>query len=246
MPFYDKLRYGIKLLLSKDKGFYSFLYGLTGFCPRDVEIYKTALRHSSLNRRNGEVKIVNNERLEYLGDALLNAIVSDVVYHANPAADEGRLTRLRSQMVCRATLNELADKLGLTSHLRHSVTLQSHNCSMGGNALEAFIGAVYLDRGYSDCRKFICRRVLPEYDALKSRTMVTKDYKSLLIEWSQKRHVKIEYVLEQTTYDNHKNPIFHTAVFVNDERMGFGVGYSKRESQQLASKNAATKMSLAM
>lgn len=246
MPFYDKLRYGIKLLKSKDKEFYSFLYNLTGFCPHDVEIYKTALRHSSLRRQQGNANFVNNERLEYLGDALLNAIVSDVVYHANSSADEGRLTQQRSQMVCRATLNELAEKLGLTSHLRHSVTLQSHNCSMGGNALEAFIGAVYLDRGYYDCKEFICRKVLPEYNMLKSQTQVATNYKSLLIEWSQKRHTKIEYVLEQTTYDNHKNPIFHTAVFINDERMGSGVGYSKRESQQHASHDAAKKLSLAI
>jgi ribonuclease III len=137
----------IKLPFRKEKELYSSLYAILGFYPRNISYYKLALMHKSIMRRNAKGKPVNNERLEFLGDAILDAIVGDIVYQHFPGKREGFLTNTRSKLVQRDTLNKLANELGISKLILSNGRSSSHNSYMGGNAFEALVGAVYLDRG---------------------------------------------------------------------------------------------------
>ena len=149
----------IKLLfLKKDKELYLKLKQILGFYPHNIELYKTALMHKSIMHRNNKGKPVNNERLEFLGDAVLDAIVGDIVYRRFPGKREGFLTNTRSKLVQRETLGKLANEMGVTNLVMSSGRSQSHNSYMGGNAFEALVGAIYLDRGYDTCMRFMKKR----------------------------------------------------------------------------------------
>lgn len=142
--FFDKIR----LPFRKEKELYSSLYHVIGLYPHNISYYKLALMHKSVARRNAKGRPVNNERLEFLGDAILDAIVGDIVYEHFPGKREGFLTNTRSKLVQRETLNRLADEMGITNLVLSSGHSSSHNSYMGGNAFEALVGALYLDRGY--------------------------------------------------------------------------------------------------
>ena len=137
----------IKLPFRKEKELYLSLYHIIGVLPHNLSLYKTALLHKSVARRNDKGKPVNNERLEFLGDAILDAIVGDIVFEHFPGKREGFLTNTRSKIVQRETLNKLANDLGITRLILSSGHSQSHNSYLGGNAFEALVGALYLDHG---------------------------------------------------------------------------------------------------
>ncbi len=238
MAFYDKIRIGIKLLFSKERELYSFFYGILGYCPRKLSLYKQACRHRSQTQRSKNGEFINNERLEFLGDAVLNTIVADMLYRRYRRGREGFLTNTRSKIVQRETLNVLADKIGLTKMLMYSHPVHSHNCCMGGNALEALIGAIYLDRGYEACRKYVVKRLIKPHIDVKELVKKEVNYKSKLIEWSQKFRVEIVFDLVETTYDEDKNPRFYSVVRLAGIESGSGTGYTKKESHQEAAKMA--------
>ena len=226
----------IKLSFRKDKELYFSLYEILGFYPHDISYYKLALMHKSIMRRNSKGKPVNNERLEFLGDAVLDAVVGDIVYQHFPGKREGFLTNTRSKLVQRDTLNKLAQEMGINQLILSNGHSSSHNSYMGGNAFEALVGAIYLDRGYDACMFFMKNRILAQMINIDKVAYKEVNFKSKLIEWSQKNRVQLEYVLIEQQKDDNGSPVFTYQVEIEGVKGGIGKGYSKKESQQLASK----------
>ena len=183
----------IRLPFRKEKELYSSLYDIIGFYPHDISYYKLALMHKSVMRRNAKGKPVNNERLEFLGDAILDAIVGDIVYQHFPGKREGFLTNTRSKLVQRDTLNKLAQEMGINQLILSSGHTSSHNSYMGGNAFEALVGAIYLDQGYNACMRFMNKRILAQMINIDKVAYKEVNFKSKLIEWSQKNKVRLSY-----------------------------------------------------
>ena len=226
----------IKLSFRKDKELYLSLYDILGFYPHDISYYKLALMHKSIMHRNAKGKPVNNERLEFLGDAVLDAVVGDIVYQHFPGKREGFLTNTRSKLVQRDTLNKLAQEMGINQLILSNGHSSSHNSYMGGNAFEALVGAVYLDRGYNACMYFMQKRILAQMINIDKVAYKEVNFKSKLIEWSQKNRVKLDFVMLDQKKDNNGSPVFTYQAVMEGVEGGVGNGYSKKESQQVASK----------
>ena len=226
----------IKLSFRKDKELYFSLYQILGFYPHEISYYKMALMHKSIMHRNAKGKPMNNERLEFLGDAVLDAVVGDIVYQHFPGKREGFLTNTRSKLVQRDTLNKLAQEMGINQLILSSGHSYSHNSYMGGNAFEALVGAVYLDRGYNACMEFMQKRILSQMINIDKVAYKVVNFKSKLIEWSQKNRVKHDFVQVEQDKDQNGSPVFTYKVVIEGIDGGTGKGYSKKESQQIASK----------
>lgn len=226
----------IKLPFRKEKELYLSLYNIIGVLPHNLSFYKTALLHKSVARRNDKGKPVNNERLEFLGDAILDAIVGDIVYEHFPGKREGFLTNTRSKIVQRETLNKLANDLGITRLILSSGHSQSHNSYLGGNAFEALVGALYLDHGYTACMKFMKKQILGELINLDKVAYKEVNFKSKLIEWTQKHKICLEFKPLSFGKDKEGSPTFSFQVVLEGIACGEGSGYSKKESQQEAAK----------
>ena len=226
----------IKLPFRKEKELFSALYNIFGFYPRNIELYKTALLHKSSSRRNEKGRPMNNERLEFLGDAILDAVVGDIVYQHFPGKREGFLTNTRSKLVQRETLGKLAKEMGIDQLIKSSGHTSSHNSYMGGNAFEALVGAIYLDRGYDACMQFMQKRILNQLINIDRVAYREVNFKSKLLEWSQKNRVKMEFQLVSQQNDKGNSPVFCYKVMLENVEGCTGTGYSKKESQQLASK----------
>ncbi|MBF1383852.1 ribonuclease III [Prevotella aurantiaca] len=226
----------IKLPFRKEKELYLSLYQIIGVLPHNLSYYKTALLHKSVARRNEKGKPVNNERLEFLGDAILDAIVGDIVYARFPGKREGFLTNTRSKIVQRETLNRLANDLGITKLILSSGHSQSHNSYLGGNAFEALVGALYLDHGYTACMKFMQRQILGDLINIDKLAYKEVNFKSKLIEWTQKHKVCLEFKPLSFGKDKEGSPTFSFQVVLEGIACGEGNGYSKKESQQEAAK----------
>lgn len=226
----------IRLPFRKEKELYSALYGIFGFYPHNIRYYKLALMHKSVARRNEKGRPLNNERLEFLGDAILDAIVGDIVYRHFEGKREGFLTSTRSKIVQRETLNKLANEMGIMQLVKYGKHTPSHNSYMGGNAFEALVGAMYLDRGYEACMRFMEKRILAQLINLDKVAYKEINFKSKLIEWCQKNRVTLDYELVEQTKEGNNSPVFKYRVLVEGLEGGVGEGYSKKESQQQASK----------
>ena len=232
----------IRLLFRKDKEPYLCFYKMLGFYPRNIEIYEQALLHKSSSIKAGKGRLLNNERLEFLGDAILDAIVADIVYKKFEGKREGFLTNTRSKIVQRETLNRVAVEIGLDKLIKYTTRQSSHNSYMCGNAFEALIGAIYLDRGYRACKKFMEERIINQYLNLEKISRKEVNFKSKLIEWSQKNKFCVEFNLIEQSLDSDQNPIFETQITVENIPAGTGKGYSKKESQQEAAHATLTKI----
>lgn len=226
----------MRLPFSKDKELRAALYEIFGFYPHRIQFYKLALMHKSVTRRNEKGKPLNNERLEFLGDAILDAIVGDIVYRHFEGKREGFLTSTRSKIVQRDTLNRLATEMGITQLIKFCKHTPSHNSYMGGNAFEALVGAMYLDRGYEACMRFMEKRILSQLINIDKVAYKEINFKSKLIEWCQKNKVKLDFKLLEQSREGKNSPIFKYQVLIEGLEGGVGEGYSKKESQQLASK----------
>lgn len=232
----------IRLLFCKDKESYLCFYRILGFYPRNIQIYQQALLHKSSAVRTEKGRLVNNERLEFLGDAILDAIIGDIVYRHFEGKREGFLTNTRSKIVQRETLNKLAVHIGLDKLIKYSSRSSSHNSYMYGNAFEAFIGAIYLDQGYDRCKKFLVERIIKPYIDLDKLSRKEVNFKSKLIEWSQKNKMEVSFELIEQFLDKEGNPVFQTEVRIEGLPAGTGTGYSKKESQQNAAQMALKKI----
>ena len=232
----------IKLPFRKEKELYVALYDIIGFYPRDISLYKLALMHKSMYKRNAKGKPVNNERLEFLGDAVLDAAVGDIVYRHFPGKREGFLTNTRSKLVQRETLGRLAQEMGITQLILSSGRSMSHNSYMGGNAFEALVGALYLDRGYDACMQFLQKRILNQMINIDKVAYKEVNFKSKLIEWAQKNRVRLDFRLVEQHKDNNGSPVFTYMVELEGVDGCDATGYSKKESQQMASKRTLEKL----
>ena len=232
----------IKLPFRKEKELFSSLREILGFYPRRIELYKLALMHKSIARRNAKGKPVNNERLEFLGDAVLDAVVGDIVYRHFEGKREGFLTNTRSKLVQRDTLNKLAQEMGINQLILSSGHSNSHNNYMGGNAFEALVGAIYLDRGYDMCMRFMQKRILSQLINIDKVAYKEVNFKSKLIEWSQKNKVKLDFKLVSQSKESGGSPTFIYKTVIEGVEGGHGKGYSKKESQQLASKETLQRL----
>ena len=235
--FIDKIR----LLFLKERESYLCFYKLLGFYPKNIKIYQQALLHKSSSIKAGK-SILNNERLEFLGDAILDAIVADIVYQRFKGKSEGFLTNTRSKIVQRETLNRLAVQIGLDKLIKYTTRQASHNSYMCGNAFEALVGAIYLDRGYETCKFFMEERIIKPYLNLDKLSRKEVNFKSKLIEWGQKNRFLIEFNLLEQSVDEQQNPVFETQVMVENIPAGQGRGYSKKESQQEAAHETLNKI----
>ena len=226
----------MKLPFRKDKELYLSLRQIIGFYPHDIGYYKLALMHKSMFKRNAKGKPVNNERLEFLGDAILDATVGDIVYRHFPGKREGFLTNTRSKLVQRETLNRLAQEMCINQLILSNGRSSSHNSYMGGNAFEALVGAIYLDRGYDACMKFMRKRILTQMINIDKVAYKEVNFKSKLIEWSQKNRVRIDFRVLSQEKDKTGSPVFKYQVMLETVEGCTGTGFSKKESQQMASK----------
>ena len=226
----------IRLPFRKEKELFSSLYDVMGFYPHNISFYKQALMHKSIGRRNEKGKSLNNERLEFLGDALLDAVVGDIVYKHFPGKREGFLTNTRSKLVSRDTLGKLAEEMGLKRLILSSGHSNSHNSYMAGNAFEALVGAIYLDQGYDGVMRFMEKRILAQLINIDKVAYKEVNFKSKLLEWSQKNRVRMEFrMLKQEIDKESSSPVFNFQVFLEGVAGETGKGYSKKEAQQLAS-----------
>ena len=232
----------IKLPFRKEKELFSSLYEILGFYPHNIEYYKMALMHKSIRRRNDKGKPLNNERLEFLGDAILDAAVGDIVYRHYEGKREGFLTNTRSKLVSRETLGKLATEMHLSNLLLSAGHSTSHNSYVEGNAFEALVGAIYLDRGYDACLEFFEKRILGKYIDIDKVAFKEVNFKSKLLEWSQKNRVKLEYKLTKQKKDENGSPVFSFVVLLEGIEGERGSGYSKKEAQQLASKDTLQRL----
>ncbi len=232
----------IKLLFIKDKELYFDLRNIIGFYPGNIELYKQALMHKSIMHRNEKGRPVNNERLEFLGDAVLDAVVGHIVFQHFPKKREGFLTNTRSKLVQRETLGKLANEMGVTKLIMTSGKSQSHNSYLGGNAFEALVGAIYLDRGYDACMKFVRKRILSKLINIDKVAYKEVNFKSKLLEWSQKNNIKLDFQLKKEEKDEGGSPIFVYSVMLEKVEGCQGRGFSKKESQQMASKLTLNKL----
>lgn len=232
----------IRLLFRKDRESYLCFYRILGFFPRNIKVYQQALLHKSTLLRSEKGRPLNNERLEFLGDAILDAIVGDIVFRHFEGRREGFLTNTRSKIVQRETLNKLAVEIGLDKLVKSSTRSSSHNSYMYGNAFEAFIGAIYIDQGYERCMQFMKERIFKNYIDLEKMSRKEVNFKSKLIEWIQKNKMEVSFELIEQFLDKDYNPMFHTEVRIEGLSAGKGTGYSKKESQQNAAQMALKKI----
>ena len=200
------------------------------------------MTHSSASS-SGNKKLGCNERLEFLGDAVLSSIISDYLYSNFTKEREGFLSKSRSNLVCRETLNELALEIGIDRFLEACGLPHQHNHYAYGNALEALIGAIYIDKGYKQCRRFLLDRVFSRHLNMESVVRIDKNYKSRLIEWTQKTHKLIEFKLVSEEMRK-EGAFFLSEVYIDNVLYGSGDGFSKRESQQKAARQAISKLGI--
>lgn len=226
----------IKLPFRKEKELYSSFYKILGFYPSHIQYYEQALHHKSSSIRREGSKI-NNERLEFLGDAILDAVVGDIVFRHFAGKHEGFLTNTRSKIVQRESLNKLAIEIGLDKLIISSAHSSTHNNYMYGNAFEALVGAVYLDKGYSYCMRFIGQRIMTRLINIDTVAYKEVNFKSKLIEWGQKKRVGVTFNLIEEDKEDDSSPVFITQVNIEGVTCCTGKGYSKKESQQLAAKD---------
>jgi ribonuclease-3 len=220
-------------LLDK-REFNSRLKKILGFSPGNLELYEIAFIHRSATFTLSSGKKVNNERLEYLGDAVLDAILSDYLFENFPDANEGFLTKIRSRIVNRDVLNELSVSMGINKILISKINSFHLTKNLYGDAFEALIGAVFLDKGFKKTKKVFIKNVLNKYLDLDLIVKTDTDYKSLVFEWVQKHKSNLIFTYNEEYDFNLKKSVFSTVLFIDKKEFGEGHGSSKKEAEQEA------------
>jgi ribonuclease-3 len=221
----------------KDRQFVASITKLIGFKPKKIKPYITAFTHRSLNLKNEKGHSVNYERLEFLGDAMLSAVIADHLYIEVPSGDEGYLTKMRSKIVSREHLNELGEALNLINLINSKIPKAQFGRNIHGNLFEALVGAIFLDRGYKSCEKFIYKTIIiPHVDIPKLEGKVIS-YKSLLIEWCQKEKKTFTYnVYDDTGIDELRH--FAVKLLISEKVVAKARATSKKKAEEKASKRA--------
>ncbi len=232
----------IKLFSSNRKEFYLFLKDVIGTYPNNLKLYDLAFLHKSASAVDSQGNFVNNERLEFLGDAVLSAVIADFLYNRFPQEDEGFLTKMRSKLVNRAFLTKLTNEMGLSVFIDSNTTKKIDSSHIYGDALEALIGAIYLDKGYHAAKYFITKKILSNFVDLNEIEQNDSNFKSQLIEWSQKNKKALEFDTTEEFNEKNKQPKFTAVVVVDNQKLGFGTGASKKEAHQNAARKALAKL----
>ncbi|HKI90200.1 MAG TPA: ribonuclease III [Draconibacterium sp.] len=231
-----KILQRVKLFSSSRKEFYLFLKDILGFYPQNLKLYDLAFIHKSASTVDSQGNLVNNERLEYLGDAILGAIIADFLYNRFPQEDEGFLTKTRSKLVNRSFLTKLTYDMGLNVFIDSNTTKNIDTSHIYGDALEALIGAIYLDKDYKTAKYFVTKRILSQFVNLNEIEQNDTNFKSQLIEWSQKNKKEIKFETTEEINEKSKQPKFTAIVEIENTEVGKGTGTSKKEAQQNAAR----------
>jgi ribonuclease-3 len=236
-----KIPGSIRYLFSKEKDLALALKNILGFYPGNIYLYSLALRHRSAAIEVASGKKISNERLEYLGDAVLSAVIADYLFHKYPFRDEGFLTQMRSKFVSRAHLNKLSTKLGIEAMVVTESESGNVYRSMGGDAFEALVGAIYLDKGYRYTRHVIIDRIIKIHidpEELENREL---NFKSKLIEFAQKEKLSLEFKVTGEVGKGYSRQ-YLVEVTVNGESWGKGQGHSIKEAEQAAAEAASVRI----
>ncbi|MDP4210483.1 MAG: ribonuclease III [Bacteroidota bacterium] len=228
----------IKLLIVRDKKFYLLLREHLKITPGKLKLYEIAFLHRSASISFSDGTVVNNERLEYLGDAILDAVIADYLFKKFPRKKEGFLTQMRSKIVKRANLDQLARNLGVDYFIVSNTQRNSHKKHIYGDAFEALIGAIYLDKGYEKTRKYIINYVLKNFVDLEDLLSKETDYKSRIIEWGQKNKEMVTFETAEEYTEMEQAPSFVAHVKSSGLLIGEGMGRSKKEAEQNAAEQA--------
>jgi ribonuclease-3 len=228
--------------LPDKREFRSRLKEILGFKPGNLELYEIAFIHRSATFVLANGKKVNNERLEYLGDAVLDAILSDYLFEKFPEANEGFLTKIRSRIVNRDVLNQLALSMGFNKILVSRINSSHLTRNLYGDAFEALIGSVFLDKGFKKTKKVFIKNVLNKYLDLDLIVKTDTDYKSLVFEWVQKNKSNLIFTYSEEYDFNLKKSVFSTILSIDKEEFGVGHGSSKKEAEQEAASQAWKKL----
>ena len=234
----------LRIFSSKDKDLINSLKNLLGFYPSNISLYKLAFSHRSVAISNKNGISTSNERLEYLGDAVLGAIVAEYLFKKFPLKDEGFLTKMRSRIVNRKQMNKLSLKLGINNHLNYNINNKQLCGSINGDAMEALIGAIYMDKGYKTTADFIVNRLLKIHIDLDEIENTDTDYKSKIIEWGQKNKQKVQFEIAEVVGEPHEK-VYTINLMIEGEVMGMGKSYSKKVAEQQAAEITCEKLAIA-
>lgn len=232
----------IKKIFTKSRSpedgiFFDAIQKILGFAPANLDHYKKAFTHRSSNRLDAFGNPINYERLEFLGDAMLSAVIAGHLFNKAPAGDEGYLTKMRSKIVSREHLNELGKDLHLSKYIESKVSIQHFGENIHGNLFESLVGAIYLDRGYSYCEKFIQKRVIVPYVDIARLEGKVISYKSLIIEWCQKEKKYFHYdIFEDNGIDGER--LFGVKLSIDDKVIAKARATSKKKAEEKASQRA--------
>ena len=223
------------------RDFRSSLKQLLGFKPVNLRLYEKAFIHRSASYTRPDGTRINNERLEYLGDAIIDSIISDYLFHLYPEAREGFLTKTRARIVSRETLNQLGTSMNLDKLIVSNLSSRVTPPNLFGNTLEALIGALFIDTGYARTHRFFIEKVLKKYLNLDEMLSSETDYKSLILEYCQKNKLSLHYTLQENAVQNNSHALFIVTLDINNETVAQGEGATKKEAEQEASMNAWNK-----
>ena len=232
-----------RFLFSDDKKLRQSLKNICGFYPANIELYKMAFRHSSIAQQIKSGVSNSNERLEFLGDAILGSVVAHFLFTKFPYRDEGFLTKMRSRIVSRQNINKLAVKMGVETFIKKVNDSRPGFKSMNGDALEAFIGAVYLDKGYGVAQDFVINRIIKIHVDLDALENTDTDYKSKMIEWIQREKKTIRFEMVGEEGKGHEK-YYTVNLCIEGEIAGTGKGFSKKIAEQMAAQNVCSKLGL--
>ncbi|MDP3467661.1 MAG: ribonuclease III [Daejeonella sp.] len=236
MPFFRIY----KLYFSPNRIYIRSLENLLGFVPGNLRLYRMAFRHRSVavELKNGTKN--SNERLEFLGDAILGSVIAEILFKMYPYKDEGFLTEMRSKIVSRSNLNQLAKRLGLDEHIEYDNRMIGHNNKQGsllGDTFEAMIGAVYIDKGYNFTRNFLISRIIKPHIDIHTLELTETNFKSKLIEWCQRHGKDISFeIIANDEGENSK--LFTIQISVDGENCAIGRDYNKKNAEKLAAEKA--------
>ncbi|WP_243473502.1 MULTISPECIES: ribonuclease III [Winogradskyella] len=220
-----------------DGNFFLKLKEILGFKPRSQNLYIKAFTHRSMNIKDKKGNPINYERLEFVGDAMISSVIAAYLYEQVPHGDEGYLTKMRSKVVSREHLNELGKELNLIGLVQSRIPKSNFGNNIHGNLFEALVGAIYLDRGYKACEKFLYKRIINPHVDIETLEGKVISYKSLLIEWCQKEKNTFDYeVYEDTGNDELKH--FSVRLSINDKVVSKARATSKKKAEEKASKRA--------
>jgi len=219
------------------------IQNIAGVTPRNIELYKLATQHRSIARQNNIGLKESNERLEYLGDAILGSIVAEYLFKKYPLKDEGFLTEIRSRIVNRDALNMAARNMGISSIVEYTSNRKSRQAykSIHGDTLEALIGAIYLDKGYKATRRFIIRKLLRQQYDLEKIVQINPNYKSKIIEWAHRQNKDIKFEITEIKGSSHHWE-FRAELQVEGKPVAEGNGYSKKKAEQDAAQKSCEKL----